>query len=165
MNLLLYLCVSRFVRVKKKKTRFNKLYQKTILASQVLLFRTTQAVNPTSHPQSFVHLQGLSTWTVSRARHGPRSCQVTILEMLSKQSRKKDSFHSISEAGTSPITLACILMDSVEDPTFFKKPSTACCAGHTKHFTQGNSFWISTKAPLHAPSIHTQQRPCPHQST
>ncbi len=80
--------------------------------------------------------------------------QVTILETLSKQSRKKDSFHSISEAGTSPITLTCILMDSVEDPTFFKKPSIAY-AGHTKHFTQGNSFWMSTKANLRAPSIHT----------
>jgi hypothetical protein len=58
---------------------------------------------------------------------------------LPKQSRKKDSFHSISEDGTSPITLACILMDSVEDPTFFKKPSIAC-VGHTKHCTQGNDL-------------------------
>ncbi len=29
------------------------------------------------------------------------------------------------------------------------------CDEHTKHCTQGNSFWISTKAPFHVPSIHT----------
>ncbi len=53
-----------------------------------------------------------------------RETQMTTLSTLSKQSRKKDSFHSISEVGPSPMRLACILMDSFEHPTFFKKPSS-----------------------------------------
>ncbi len=77
--------------------------------------------------------------------------QVTILAVSSKQSRKKGSFHSISEAVTSPMTLTCILIDSTEDPTFFNKLSIPW-VGHTKHCTQGHSFWISTKTPLHVPS-------------
>jgi hypothetical protein len=93
--------------------------------------------------------------------------QVTSFPALSKQSRKKGSLHSICEAAEMlemtmtltemleiPMTLTCILMDSAEDPTFFKNPSIPW-AGHTKHCTEGHSFWISTKAPLHAPSIHT----------
>jgi hypothetical protein len=76
-----------------------------------------------------------------------------VLVVLSKKSRKKDSFHTISEASTTVITLSYILMDSVEDP-FFKNPSIPC-VGHTKHYTKGNTFWISTKATLHVPSIHT----------
>jgi hypothetical protein len=35
-----------------------------------------------------------------------REIQVTTLATLSKQSRKKGSFHSISEAGASPMRLA-----------------------------------------------------------
>ncbi len=50
--------------------------------------------------------------------------QVTTLSTLSKQSRKKGSFHSISEVGASPMRLVCILMDSFEYPTFFKKSSS-----------------------------------------
>ena len=34
---------------------------------------------------------------------------------------KKGSFHTISESATSLITLAFILMDSAEDPTFFMR--------------------------------------------
>jgi hypothetical protein len=49
---------------------------------------------------------------------------VTTLSTLSKQSRKKGSFHSISEAGASHMRLTCILMDSFDHPTFFKKPSS-----------------------------------------
>jgi hypothetical protein len=82
--------------------------------------------------------------------HGYPRCHmtVTILQTLSKQSRQKGSFHSISETGTSPITLTCTLMDLVEDPTFFKKSSIAC-VGNTKHCTQENSFWISGSDEVH----------------
>ena len=66
-----------------------------------------------------------------------REIQVTTLATLSKQSRKKGSFHYISAAGASPIRLACNLMDLAEDPTFFKKTSIPC-AIHTKHCTQGH---------------------------
>jgi hypothetical protein len=45
-----------------------------------------------------------------------REMKVTILATLSKQSRKKVSFHSISEIGTSYITLSYILMGSVDHP-------------------------------------------------
>ena len=103
----------------------------------------------------------MSSWSIIWNRVNGfcfRTIQVTILETLSKQSRKRISFHTISEAATSPITLDCILMDSGEDPTFFKKSSIPCVT-HTKHCTLGNSFWISTKAPLHDPSIDTPKTP------
>jgi hypothetical protein len=40
-----------------------------------------------------------------------------------------------------PMTLAYILMDSAEDPTFFKNPSIPW-AGHTKHYTEGHQGMI-----------------------
>jgi hypothetical protein len=76
-----------------------------------------------------------------------REIQVTSFPALSKQSRKKGSLHSICEAAEMlgipmtlaemlemPMTLAYILMESAEDPTFFKNPSIPW-AGHTKHCT------------------------------
>ncbi len=48
----------------------------------------------------------------------------------------------------------CILMDSTDVPTFFKKLSMTW-VGHTKHSTLGHTFWINTKAPFQTPSIHT----------
>ena len=93
-----------------------------------------------------IFLSLMSCWTITWNRPNDfclRAIQVTILVTLSKQSRKKGS---ISEAVASPMTLTCIRMDSVEDPTFFKKTSKPCDV-HTKHYTQGNSFWISTNPP------------------
>ncbi len=71
----------------------------------------------------------MKSWAIvwCRANGFPfRETQVKTLSTLSKQSRKKGSFHSISEAGASPMRLACILMDSFDHPTFFKK--TSSCA-------------------------------------
>jgi hypothetical protein len=50
-----------------------------------------------------------------------REIQFTILTTLSKQSQKNDSFHSISEPVAVPIKFDCILIDSTDVPTFFKK--------------------------------------------
>jgi hypothetical protein len=50
-----------------------------------------------------IFLSLMSSWAIVCNRENDfclRAIQVTILETLSKQSRKKDSFHSISEAGT-----------------------------------------------------------------
>ncbi len=86
----------------------------------------TQTLSPLSSGSHLIFLSLMTVWVIIWNRVNDfyfRVIQVTILETLSKQSRKKNSFHNISEAATSPITLAFILMDSTEDPTFFKKPS------------------------------------------